>query len=134
MKRFIVLALALAAPLALAQDPPKGLAGTVYFPSSSTSLTADGYEQLRAVAAALQAEPGLRLEIEGHSDTSAAARTNEPLSQQRAEVVREFLVNLGIAPERLVAKGYGAWRPVNDNQTLEQRASNRRVQFRRLDR
>ena len=40
----------------------------------------------------------------------------------------------GIAPERLVAKGYGAWRPVNDNRTLEQRASNRRVQFRRLDR
>jgi OOP family OmpA-OmpF porin len=133
MKRLLVVALALAAPLASAQEA-KGIAGVVYFPSNSTSLTADGYEQLRAVAAALQADPQLRLEVEGHSDTSAAARTNEPLAQQRADVAREFLVALGIAPERLVAKGYGAWRPVNDNATLEQRAANRRVQFRRLDR
>lgn len=139
MKRLAAVLLALGAPLAFAQQalPPsqaKGIAGSVYFPSSSTSLTADGYEQLRAVAAALQAEPQLRLEVEGHADTSAAAVTNEPLSQQRADVAREFLVNLGIAPERVVAKGYGAWRPVNDNRTLEQRAWNRRVQFRRLDR
>ena len=134
MKRLAIVALALAAPLAAAQDAPRGITGVVYFPSSSTSLTADGYEQLRAVAAALRADPQLRLEVEGHSDTSAAARTNEPLAQQRAEVAREFLVSLGIAPERLVARGYGAWRPVNDNATLEQRAANRRVQFRRLDR
>jgi outer membrane protein OmpA-like peptidoglycan-associated protein len=82
----------------------------------------------------MQADPAMRLEVEGHADTSASARTNLPLSQQRAEAAREFLVSLGVAPQRLVAKGYGAYRPVNDNGTLERRAWNRRVQFRRLDR
>ena len=136
MRAGVALLLALAAPLAFAQPPamPKGLDGSVYFPSESSSLTADGYEQLRAVAAALQADPQLRIEVEGHSDTSASAHTNEPLSQERADVAREFLLNLGIAPGRVVARGYGAWRPVNDNATLEKRAWNRRVQFRRLDR
>jgi OmpA-OmpF porin, OOP family len=81
----------------------------------------------------MQADPALRVEIEGHSDTSASAAVNVPLSQRRADEVRRFLVSLGIAPERLVAKGYGAHRPVNDNSTLELRAANRRVQFRRLD-
>jgi OmpA-OmpF porin, OOP family len=105
---------------------------SAYFGSSSSSLTAKAYELLRDVAAALQADPQVRLEIQGHSDTSGSAAQNVPLSQQRAEAVREFLINLGIAPERLVAKGYGAFRPVNDNATLEQRAANRRVTFARI--
>ena len=137
MKLLAAILLAAAAPLAAAQDAA-GAAddafGSAYFPSSSTSLTADAYEQLRKVAAVLQADPALRLEVEGHSDTSASAAVNEPLAQQRAEVAREFLISLGIDPVRLVARGYGAWRPVNDNATLEQRAWNRRVQFRRLER
>lgn len=131
MRWLAALLLAAAAPLAAAADEDLGV---VYFPSSSSSLTADGYERLRAVADALRADPAMRLEVEGHSDTSASAATNEPLARERAEVARQFLVDLGIAPERLVAKGYGAWRPVNDNATLEQRAWNRRVQFRRLER
>lgn len=106
---------------------------SAYFGSDSASLTARAYELLRDVAAAMQAEPAMRVEIEGHSDTSGAAPRNVPLSQRRADVVRAFLVSLGVAPERLVAKGYGAYRPVNDNSTLELRAANRRVQFRRLD-
>jgi OOP family OmpA-OmpF porin len=131
MKRFAAGVLFAFAPLLGAQDV---LGEGVYFPSGSASLTADGYEVLRAVAAAMQADPAMRLEVEGHADTSASARTNLPLSQQRAEAAREFLVSLGVAPQRLVAKGYGAYRPVNDNGTLERRAWNRRVQFRRLDR
>lgn len=137
IRRFAALVLAAAAPLAFAQDgakPAAGLDGSAYFPSSSSSLTADAYEQLRAVAEQMRADPTLRIEIEGHSDTSASAATNEPLAQQRADVAREFLLSLGIEPARVVAKGYGAWRPVNDNATLEQRAWNRRVQFRRLER
>jgi OOP family OmpA-OmpF porin len=48
--------------------------------------------------------------------------------------VKAYLVELGVDPARLVAQGYGETRPVNDNKTLEKRAYNRRVQFRRLDR
>ena len=131
MKRLAALALVAFAPLAGAQDP---LGQAAYFPSSSASLTAEAYELLRAVAAAMQADPALRLEVEGHADTSASAATNVPLAQQRADAARDFLVSLGIEPGRLVAKGYGAYRTVNDNATLERRAYNRRVQFRRLER
>lgn len=126
----LLVAAVAAAPLAAADED----LGKAYFPSSSSSLTADAYEQLRAVAAAMQADPRLRLEVEGHSDSSASAATNEPLAQERADVARQFLIDIGIAPERLVARGYGAWRPVNANETPEQRAWNRRVQFRRLER
>lgn len=104
-----------------------------YFGSDSASLTARAYELLRDVAAAMQADPAMRLEIAGHSDASGAAPRNVALSQRRANAVREFLVSIGIAPGRLVARGYGASEPVNDNSTLELRAANRRVQFRRLD-
>jgi OOP family OmpA-OmpF porin len=135
MRWLAVLLLACAPGLARAADapPPDPVDGIVYFGSASASLTADAYDLLRQVAAALRANPRLRVEVEGHSDASASAATNEPLAQQRAEAVREFLVSAGIAPERLVAKGYGAWRPVNDNSTLELRAWNRRVLFRRLE-
>ena len=145
MKWLAVLALA-AAPVAGAAQamaaeagpaevvsPEEVILDSAYFGSSSSSLTWDGYQLLRAVAAAMQADRAMRLEVEGHSDTSASAAINVPLSQQRADAVRAFLIELGIEPERLVAKGYGAWRPVNDNATLEKRSWNRRVQFRRLD-
>jgi len=136
MRWLAVVLLAAAPKLAAAADapPPDAVDGIVYFGSASSSLTGDAYDLLRQVAATLRADPSLRLEVEGHSDTSASAATNVPLSQERAEVVRDFLVSLGIAPGRLAAKGHGAWRPVNDNSTLELRAWNRRVLFRRLER
>lgn len=130
----VVLAM-LASPLAFAQPAakPDPLAQKAYFGSSSASLTSDAYAILRDVAAAMKADAAIRLEVQGHADTSASATMNVPLAMERAEVAREFLINLGIAPERLVAKGYGAYEPINDNQTLERRSWNRRVEFKRLD-
>ncbi len=146
MKWLAAIVLALAAPVAGAAEamapaamspgavsPEDVVLDSAYFGSSSASLTWDGYELLRAVAAAMQANQAMRLEVEGHSDTSASATINVPLSKVRANVVRDFLIELGVDPARLVARGYGAWRPVNDNATLEKRSWNRRVQFRRLD-
>jgi OmpA-OmpF porin, OOP family len=135
MKKLAVLVLALVAPLAVAQEavtPANALKQSCYFGSSSSSLTSDCYAILRAVAAALQAEPQLRIEVQGHADTSASAAINEPLAQERADTAREFLTHLGVAPNRLTAKGYGAYEPLNDNATLERRAWNRRVVFQRL--
>ncbi|MGQ0586661.1 MAG: OmpA family protein [Gammaproteobacteria bacterium] len=105
-----------------------------YFGSGSASLTARGYELLHSVAAALKADPEMRLEIEGHTDSTGPADKNMQLSQQRADVVREVLVSLGVDSRRLVAKGYGETRLLNRDRTVEERAQNRRVQFRRLDR
>lgn len=136
MKWFAVLAVVAAAPLAYAGDtviPENVIIDSAYFSSSSSSLTADGYELLRSVAAAMKAQPGMRLEIEGHADASGRPAMNQKLSVDRAEVVHGYLLHLGIAASRLTAKGYGATRPVNDNSTLELRSYNRRVQFRRIE-
>lgn len=136
MRWLAVLVLAAAATGAGAAgpvNPEDVILDATYFGSSSTSLTWDGFQLLHAVAAAMKADPAMRLEVQGHSDASASAATNVPLSQQRAGIVRDFLIELGVDPARLVAKGYGAWRPVNDNATLEKRSWNRRVQFHRLD-
>ncbi|MGH8442514.1 MAG: OmpA family protein [Nevskiaceae bacterium] len=104
-----------------------------YFGSGSASLTARGYELLHSVAAALKADPAMRLEIEGHTDTTGPADKNLVLSQQRAEVVLEILVSLGVDSRRLAARGYGETLPINADRTVEDRAQNRRVRFRRLD-
>jgi OOP family OmpA-OmpF porin len=135
MTRLLALALLAVSPLAFAQAAggPDPLEQKVYFGSSSSSLTSDGYAILRSVAEAMQADPSIRLEVQGHADTSASATTNVPLAMERAEVAREFLVNLGVEPGRLVTKGFGAYEPINDNQTLERRSWNRRVEFRRID-
>lgn len=135
MKRLLALAFAALAPLAcaadVAADAPVG--ETAYFGSSSSSVTADGFESLHALAEAMRSDPALRIEVEGHADTTGAAEMNLQLSRQRAVVVREFLISYGVEPARLVARAYGETRPVNDNSTRELRSWNRRVQFRRID-
>ena len=107
--------------------------GYVDFGSSSASLTADGYALLRSVAAAMKADPKMKLEIGGHADASGDKRDNLRLSTARARAVHDYIVAQGVDHRRMTVKGYGDSQPVNDNSTLELRAYNRRVQFRRLD-
>lgn len=105
----------------------------VHFDSSSSRLTGDGYVLLRSLAASLQAQPELTLEVSGHADASGGKDMNQALSQERAEVVRDFLTYLGIAEGRLTVAAHGETRPLKDNKTKESRAYNRRVQFRRTN-
>jgi OmpA-OmpF porin, OOP family len=105
----------------------------VHFGSSSASLTSRGYERLRAAAAAMQADPAMKLEVGGYADASGDPRANMRLSTARARAAHDFIVSLGIDHRRMRVKGYGDSQPLNDNSTLELRAFNRRVQFRRLD-
>ena len=105
----------------------------VHFALESARLTADGYLLLRQVAAALKADPAMRLEVSGHADNTGSNRYNERLSVRRAETVHDFLNYLGISQARMVLKAYGETKPVADNKTLEGRATNRRVEFRKLN-
>ncbi len=70
-----------------------------------------------------------RIEVQGHADDTGTSALNEALAQQRAEVVRKWLVSKGIDEKRLTAKGYGARVPIDTNTTEEGRQKNRRVQF-----
>ena len=105
----------------------------VTFKTGSAQLTPDSLAVLDRVAASLQANPDLKIEVAGHTDSSGNAMLNMELSQSRAESVVEYLVSVGIARERMKAKGYGESRPIADNATVEGRAKNRRVELKRLD-
>lgn len=84
---------------------------------------------LDKMTAMLKAEAGLKLTIEGHTDASGDSAHNQQLSQQRAEAVKTYLVNAGIAAARLRSVGLGATKPVAGNDTAMGRAQNRRVEL-----
>jgi VWFA-related protein len=77
----------------------------------------------------LKANPDLRLEISGHTDSTGTEEHNILLSQQRATIVKEFLVQNGIARDRLEARGYASQLPLVSNATEENRQKNRRTEF-----
>jgi len=105
----------------------------VNFELNRAILTPDSYEVLDQVAASLVANPDVRVEVAGHADVTGAPELNMPLSLARAETVRDYLVSQGVAPDRLVPRGYGADQPVADNDTEEGRAQNRRVELRLIE-
>jgi outer membrane protein OmpA-like peptidoglycan-associated protein len=105
----------------------------VNFESGSAALTPDSYGVLDEVVRSLQAYPEVRVEIRGHTDSQGPASFNLELSQRRAESVRQYLVNAGIDPSRLVSIGVGEEEPIASNATPEGRLQNRRIEFRRLN-
>src|SRR5262249_3825185 len=75
-----------------------------------------------------------RLRVEGHTDDVGVAGANQQLSRDRAAAVVQYLVEQGIDPERLLAEGYGASRPIAPNLTRRGREQNRRVEFHIVER
>ncbi|HEV2670849.1 MAG TPA: OmpA family protein [Gemmatimonadales bacterium] len=108
------------------------LRGVTFEPGRST-LKPDSYTILDLVATSLVGNPDIRIEIAGHTDNTGSAATNTRLSQARADAVRTYLASKGVAPDRMVAKGYGPTQPVAPNTTADGRALNRRVELRKLN-
>ena len=104
----------------------------VTFEVGKSALKSESFTILDIVAASLVANPDIRIEIAGHTDNTGSAATNTRLSQSRAEAVRAYLASKGVAPDRMVAKGYGPSVPVAPNTTAAGRAQNRRVELRQL--
>lgn len=101
----------------------------VDFEFNSATLTAPSRDTLDQVAAALQAQPELRAEVDGYTDNIGSVGYNLHLSQHRAESVRAYLMSKGIDGGRLSAHGYGKSDPIATNATADGRAQNRRVEF-----
>jgi outer membrane protein OmpA-like peptidoglycan-associated protein len=102
----------------------------VSFATGSDEILPNSEPLLLEVADALLRNPDIaRVEVQGHTDNRGGPAVNMKLSQQRAESVVRWLVQHGVASERLTAKGYGSTRPVAPNITAYNRARNRRVQF-----
>jgi outer membrane protein OmpA-like peptidoglycan-associated protein len=107
----------------------------VSFATGSDEILPNSEPLLLEVADAMLRDPTIEIvEIQGHTDNRGGHAINMKLSQQRAESVQRWLVQHGVADERLRAKGYGPTRPIAPNITAYNRARNRRVQFKILRR
>ena len=101
----------------------------IHFDSDSANLRPDSEPTLRQVAAVMQAQAGLKLSVEGHTDSTNTAAYNLDLSRRRAQAVVAWLVKNGVAAARLTSEGYGSSKPVADNNSPQGRALNRRVEL-----
>ena len=90
-------------------------------------------EILQDVAQSLVSNTDVRVEVQGHSDNTGPRQLNEELSLARTEAVKAFLVENGVAVERMEVRGYAWDEPVASNKTASGRAENRRVELRRTD-
>jgi len=90
-------------------------------------LTVASHAPLDAVADGLKKHTRLKVEIQGHTDSTGSVPYNMKLSQKRADSVRDYLVQNGANPDQLTTKGFGPKQPVASNKTAEGRAKNRRV-------
>ncbi|PIE75067.1 MAG: hypothetical protein CSA18_01830 [Deltaproteobacteria bacterium] len=102
----------------------------VQFQSGKTFITPASARILDELGAMLKKNPVIKLEIQGHTDSSGRKSSNMKLSSKRADAVRDYLIEkCGIDSERLVSKGFGSSKPFTSNATVEGRKANRRVEF-----
>jgi outer membrane protein OmpA-like peptidoglycan-associated protein len=106
----------------------------IQFSVDSATILSDSFGLMSEIADSLIKNPRIRrVEIQGHTDNSGNADHNKVLSEQRANSVRDWLTQHGVASDRLMAQGYGQERPLVPNVTAAMRAKNRRVQFKIIE-
>ncbi|GEM_PF-436600 len=105
----------------------------ISFEVSKADIKPVSYGILDEIAAAIGANPQLKVVVEGHTDNTGARAFNMDLSNRRAQSVVNYLVGKGVSPSRLSARGYGPDRPIAENATKLGRSKNRRVQFTKVE-
>lgn len=105
----------------------------VHFGNNSIELSIDAANHLLNAVQQLKANSTLKIEVQAHTDSVGDDEYNQWLSEQRAEAVRQFLLDEGVPGEQVSARGYGESQPVATNETPQGRARNRRVEFRIMD-
>lgn len=105
----------------------------IHFAFNKAVIRPESYPVLDAVVQVLKDNPKMEIEVQGHTDNVGSPFVNKPLSQQRADAVRNYLVQHGVAAARLTAVGYGQDKPLVSNSDDRGRALNRRVQFVRME-
>ena len=101
----------------------------VLFDTAKYNLRPAAREKLARLSGIVVAHPGLNLAVEGHTDSTGSDEFNQKLSEQRAETVRKYLVEQGLAEAGVTAQGLGKTMPIADNGTAAGRQQNRRVEI-----
>ena len=106
----------------------------VMFDTAKASIKSESEGLLNDVASVIKEHKGIKkIRIEGHTDSDGKDKYNKKLSQNRADSVKDFLVNIGIDAGMLEAVGYGEEKPIASNDTNDGKEKNRRVEFNILD-
>ncbi len=101
----------------------------IKFEVDSSTITPEGIETIKKIANILKKYPNIKMEIGGHTDSDGDAEYNKKLSQERVDMVKKALVEFGLNGDRFITKGYGESKPLVPNDTPENKAKNRRVEF-----
>jgi outer membrane protein OmpA-like peptidoglycan-associated protein len=99
----------------------------VLFDTAKYTLKPTTQVSLAKVAGILEAYPGLKVQVEGYTDSIGGDDYNQKLSENRAGAVKDFLVSQGVSADNITSQGFGKSNPVADNSTASGRAQNRRV-------
>ncbi|HEY4244464.1 MAG TPA: OmpA family protein [Kofleriaceae bacterium] len=105
------------------------LSAGVLFATNQSMILPGAQAQLNQVADALKTQAEHHFVVLGHTDTQGNDAINDPLSQRRADAVKDYLIVHGVAADAISARGMGSHSPVADNHTTEGRAMNRRVEI-----
>ena len=100
----------------------------VHFDVGKTSIRKDSYESLNNLAELMRRKKNMIIELAGHTDNVSDAAANQKLSEQRAESVKNYLIQKGVPAQRIIAVGYGSTKPVASNETEQGRQKNRRTE------
>ncbi|HYV61062.1 MAG TPA: OmpA family protein [Bryobacteraceae bacterium] len=114
------------------RDTARGLIvnmSDVLFDTAKFSLRPEAREKLAKVAGIVSGHPGLRLDVEGHTDNVGGDDYNQQLSEQRGSAVRDYLTQQGMPANSVSTKGFGKTQPVASNETASGRQQNRRVEL-----
>lgn len=101
----------------------------IFFDYNKASLRKESQSELNRVAAIMEKQRSMTIEIGGHTDDRGSDEYNERLSGARAKSVMDYIVSRGVDASRLRFKGYGEQQPVESNETEEGRQKNRRVEI-----
>ena len=113
-------------------EPGTFIFRNILFDFDKANINPVSFPILDEVVEYLKDNPDVKMEIQGHTDGKGTAEYNIRLSEKRADSVKKYLVEKGISADRLETKGFGLSKPIVPNDTDENRARNRRVEFKRI--